>query len=130
MTLQPKIGETEARPERLPLEEYLERYRTYLRVTRGLSRNTLLAYGRDVAVFQAFLRDHGVWDARAVSPQTMTHYMDGLHRMGLAAVSRAGACRRAKPVSLLEARRDCDGRSDPQLTQRRARKALTEDVEL
>ncbi|GMV49193.1 MAG: tyrosine recombinase XerD [Nitrospira sp. OLB3] len=91
MTLQPKIGETEARPERLPLEEYLERYRTYLRVTRGLSRNTLLAYGRDVAVFQAFLRDHGVWDARAVSPQTMTHYMDGLHRMGLAAVSRARA---------------------------------------
>lgn len=77
--------------ERLPLEPFIERYWDHVRIARGLSHNTLLAYQRDVATFQRYLRDVGVDDAREVSPALLSGFLEQLHRSGLAPSSRARA---------------------------------------
>ena len=73
----------------LPLESCIERYWSHVRIARGLSRNTLLAYQRDVAAFQHFLRDHHVYDVREMSPPLLSAFLEHLHRSGLASSSRA-----------------------------------------
>lgn len=78
-------------PERLPLEPFIERYWDHVRIARGLSRNTLLAYQRDVASFQHYLRDQQVSDVRAMSPPLLAGFLDHLHQSGLASSSRARA---------------------------------------
>ena len=78
-------------PERLPLEPFIERYWDHVRIARGLSRNTLLAYQRDVATFQRYLRDRQVSDVREMSPPLLAGFLDHLHRSGLASSSRARA---------------------------------------
>jgi len=78
-------------PERLPLEPFIERYWDHVRIARGLSRNTLLAYQRDVATFQRYLRDRQVSDVREMSPPLLARFLDHLHRSGLASSSRARA---------------------------------------
>jgi integrase/recombinase XerD len=77
--------------ERLPLEPFIERYWDHVRIARGLSHNTLLAYQRDVATFQRYLRDVGVDDAREVSAALLSGFLEQLHRSGLAPSSRARA---------------------------------------
>ena len=73
----------------LPLEPFIERYWSHVRIARGLSRNTLLAYQRDVAAFQQFLRDQHVYDVREMSPPLLSAFLEHLHRSGLASSSRA-----------------------------------------
>lgn len=75
----------------LPLDSVIERYWNHLRIARGLSRNTLLAYQRDVATFQRYLQDHELYEAREVSPPCLSGFLDHLHRSGLAPSSRARA---------------------------------------
>lgn len=75
----------------LPLDSVIERYWNHLRIARGLSRNTLLAYQRDVATFQRYLRDQGLFEAQEVSPPFLAEFLDHLHRSGLAPASRARA---------------------------------------
>ncbi len=75
----------------LPLDSVIERYWSHLRIARGLSRNTLLAYQRDVATFQQYLQDHRLFEARDVSPPFLSGFLDHLHRSGLAPASRARA---------------------------------------
>ncbi len=73
----------------LPLEPLIERYWDHLRIACGLSRNTLLAYRRDVGAFQRYLRDRGVYDARELSPPLLFGFLEHLHHSGLAPSSRA-----------------------------------------
>ena len=73
----------------LPLGEFIERYWDHLRIARGLSRNTVLAYRRDIGTFQRYLRDHDVQDACAVTPPLLSGFLEHLHRSGLASSSRA-----------------------------------------
>lgn len=75
--------------ERLPLDPLIERYWDHLRIACGLSRNTLLAYRRDLGTFQSYLRDQGVHEAGQVSPPLLSGFLDQLHRSGLASSSRA-----------------------------------------
>lgn len=75
--------------DRLPLEPLIERYRDYLRIACGLSRNTVLAYRRDVGAFQRYLRDRGVYDAGELSPPLLFGFLEHLHHSGLAPSSRA-----------------------------------------
>ncbi|MDR4479698.1 MAG: site-specific tyrosine recombinase XerD [Nitrospira sp.] len=86
-------GESEALSspvsERLPLEPFIDRYWDHLRIARGLSRNTLLAYRRDVATFQQYLREQRVYDVREMSPPLLSGFLEHLHRSGLASSSRA-----------------------------------------
>jgi integrase/recombinase XerD len=73
----------------LPLEPFIERYWDHLRIARGLSLNTVLAYRRDIGTFQRYLRDHGVYAADAVTPPLLTEFLEHLYRSGLASSSRA-----------------------------------------
>ncbi|WHZ15868.1 MAG: Site-specific tyrosine recombinase XerD [Nitrospira sp.] len=75
--------------DRLPLDPLVERYWDHGRIVRGLSRNTLSAYRRDVGTFQRYLRDEGIYDARQVSPPFLSGFLEHLHRSGLAPSSRA-----------------------------------------
>lgn len=78
-------------PEQLPLASFIERYWDHVRIARGLSRNTLLAYQRDVAAFQRYLRDRRVYDVREMVPPLLAGFLDHLHQAGLASSSRARA---------------------------------------
>ncbi len=73
----------------LPLDPLVERFWDHLRIARGLSRNTLLAYQRDVATFQRYLYDQRVQAAHDVSPPLLSSFLEQLHRSGLASSSRA-----------------------------------------
>ncbi len=72
-----------------PLDAVVERYWNHLRIARGLSRNTLLAYQRDVATFQCYLREQGLHKAHDVSPPFLAGFLKHLHHSGLASASRA-----------------------------------------
>ncbi|MDP9132457.1 MAG: site-specific tyrosine recombinase XerD [Nitrospirota bacterium] len=76
-------------PDHPPLEPFIERYWDHLRIACGLSRNTVLAYRRDIGAFQRFLRDQGVQDVREVSPPLLSGFLEHLYRSGLASSSRA-----------------------------------------
>ncbi len=83
-------GESAPRvPDRLPLEPFIERYWDHLRIACGLSRNTVLAYRRDIGIFQRYLRDQGLYDAGEVSPPLLSGFLEQLHRSGFAPSSRA-----------------------------------------
>ena len=73
----------------LPLDPLVERFWDHLRIARGLSRNTLLAYQRDVVTFQRYLHDQHVQAAHEVSPPLLSSFLEQLHRSGLASSSRA-----------------------------------------
>ena len=85
----PGRGSGETDP--LPLDPLIDRYWDHLRIARGLSCNTLLAYHRDITTFQRYLRDQGLHDAREVTPPLLAGFLEALHRSGLAPTSRARA---------------------------------------
>jgi integrase/recombinase XerD len=94
----------------LPLEPIIKRYWDYLRIACGLSRNTVLAYRRDVSAFQRYLRDCGVHEARDLSPPLLFGFLEHLHHSGLASSSRAralaavrGLCRFLKQEGMIAA---------------------------
>jgi integrase/recombinase XerD len=64
-------------------------YTSYLVVEKGLSGNTLEAYGRDLAVFMAYLESENARDiARVDTSHILGHLME-LRKQGLSARSRA-----------------------------------------
>jgi integrase/recombinase XerD len=73
----------------LPLEPFIERYWDHLRIGRGLTRNTVLAYRGDIGTFQRYLRDRGVHGADAVTPPLLSEFLEHLYRSGLSSPSRA-----------------------------------------
>ena len=78
-----------APPSPLPLEPFIERFWDHLRIARGLSRNTMLAYRRDIRRFQQYLHTCGVHDANTITPPLLSDFLASLHRAGLASPSRA-----------------------------------------
>ncbi|MCB9519576.1 MAG: site-specific tyrosine recombinase XerD [Myxococcales bacterium] len=52
----------------MTLDEAIQRYLDYLALERGLSPNTLSAYGADLAALAATLTERGIADVQAVSP--------------------------------------------------------------
>ena len=74
---------------RLRLDEAVDMFLDHLKVERGLSRNTLDAYGRDLARFTAFLIERGREDADDVTAADVTEFLINLAEQGLAARSRA-----------------------------------------
>lgn len=69
----------------LAVDEYLN----YLAAERGLARNTLAAYGRDLAAFLDHLDRRGVTSVQATQTSDLTTFLDVLQRRGLAPRSRA-----------------------------------------
>jgi|HigsolmetaAR203D_1030402.scaffolds.fasta_scaffold15214_2 tyrosine recombinase XerC/tyrosine recombinase XerD len=71
--------------------ERLQSYMQYLAAERGLSRNTLESYERDLTQFVAFLKERQVNDPRMVAKPHLTDYLMRLKQQGKspATVARA-----------------------------------------
>lgn len=73
---------------RLALDEGVDLFLDHLKVERGLARNTLEAYGRDLARFVAFLAARGRADVDDIAPLDITDFLLELAQT-LSARSRA-----------------------------------------
>lgn len=80
---------TAPRAPTAPLDRSVDAYLAYLATTRGLSRNTLDAYGRDLAALASFLTARGRGDPRAVDGEDLVDYLGWLRDQSLAPASVA-----------------------------------------
>jgi len=71
------------------MDQYLDLFLNYLVVERGLSANTLDAYGRDLARYLDFLQQEKVADLRQITPPVILRFLVQLKQQNLAARSRA-----------------------------------------
>jgi len=71
------------------VEALIDVYLSHLRVERGLSTNTLSAYGADLGRFAVFCADRGVTSADSVDLGVVSAYLGGLGRTGLGTRSTA-----------------------------------------
>jgi integrase/recombinase XerD len=71
------------------VDALIDVYLSHLRVERGLSSNTLSAYGADLARFAVFCADRGVDSAGGIDLGVVSAYLGGLARTGLGARSTA-----------------------------------------
>jgi integrase/recombinase XerD len=83
-----------AHPESHCVDSFLE----YLAVEKGLARNTLEAYGRDLAAYQAYMHAAKVRRWESVTREHILHFLSAERRRGLEASSLA---RRLVAVKLL-----------------------------
>lgn len=72
-----------------PLDVAIDDFLQHLSVERGLARNTLLAYGQDLARFAAFADARGVGMAGAVEPPLLLAFASSEARAGRSARSQA-----------------------------------------
>jgi len=66
--------------DRDPLARLLLEHETWLTVERGLAKNSLAAYRRDLRRYEQYLRHSGCRDAGAVREATVSAYVDHLKR--------------------------------------------------
>lgn len=71
------------------MNDYLDHYLNYLAVERGLARNTLDAYGRDLARYLDYLEKHQVTNLQGVTPAVVLRFLSHLKAAGLSPRSRA-----------------------------------------
>jgi integrase/recombinase XerD len=71
------------------IDRCIDRFLAHLAAERGLSPNTLTAYGSDLAGLAEHLERKGVRDVRATRPSHLISFLEALSRRGLAATSRA-----------------------------------------
>lgn len=67
------------------MKRYLQLFMNYLAVERGLARNTLEAYERDVTMFLDFLEQNGVNDIKELTASHILHFMAEAKQSGKAA---------------------------------------------
>lgn len=73
------------------MNEFLDLFLNYLTVERGLARNTLDAYGHDLARYLDFLQQENVAGPDAITPTLILRFLAFLKDAGLSARSRARA---------------------------------------
>jgi len=72
------------------MDRYLDFFFNFLSVEKGLSSNTLNAYGRDLAVYTDYLKRHEkIADPVAINQLMVLHYLNFLKSRGLSPRSRA-----------------------------------------
>ncbi len=71
------------------LDHWIDLFLQHLAVEKGLSRNTLEAYGRDLQGYAAFLRAHGIAGIGGSSAEQTLAYFKDLRARGLSARSQA-----------------------------------------
>ncbi len=71
------------------MDQYLDLFLNYLVVERGLSANTLDAYGRDLSRYLDFLQQEKISDANRVTPPVVLRFLAMLKQQHLSARSRA-----------------------------------------
>ena len=57
------------------MEELIKQFLDYLAVERGLSENTLVSYGRDLAKFSQFLGSRSAQDIRKITKNDISKYL-------------------------------------------------------
>jgi integrase/recombinase XerD len=73
------------------MEELLDHFMNFLAVERGLSSNTLEAYGRDLTRYLDFLEGRRLNDPDKIGAQDVMDYLEHLQALGLAPRSRTRA---------------------------------------
>ncbi len=73
----------------LGIDDVIEDYLQHLTVERGLSPNTLAAYGTDLSALARYLEDAGVETVCAVDAPVLLKFLGGLARKGIAPRSQA-----------------------------------------
>jgi len=71
------------------MDNYLDHYLNYLAVERGLARNTLDAYGRDLARYLEYLERNQIATLEKITPAVVLRFLSHLKETGLSARSRA-----------------------------------------
>ena len=71
------------------LTQHTDQFLFYLEVERGLSKNTLEAYSRDLVRYMEFLETRGIMSADKISPAMVLDFLGFLKERGLSARSRA-----------------------------------------
>ncbi len=71
------------------MQEYLDRYITYLTAERGASPHTIANYRREIAELAEFARAQGVTAWEQVTPALLRQWLAALHKKGLAKASIA-----------------------------------------
>jgi integrase/recombinase XerD len=69
------------------MQELLARYLNYLLIERGVAKNTLEAYGRDLQRFILFLQEKGITELNEVMPEVIIEYLVRIKDEGLSANS-------------------------------------------
>ncbi len=69
------------------MKEFIAEFINYLSVERGLAKNTLLAYTRDLNAYVQWLKDKKVVDANVVKREIVVNYMFEMKKAGLSATS-------------------------------------------
>jgi len=73
------------------MDQLLDLFLSYLAVERGLAKNTLEAYGRDLGRYLEFLAGQGVTGADQITPPQVLRFLGQLKAGGLSPRSRARA---------------------------------------
>lgn len=73
------------------MDQYLDLFLSYMVVEKGLSRNTLEAYGRDLGRYLAYLERKKISEPARISPLDVASFLSSLKDGGLGARSRARA---------------------------------------
>lgn len=73
----------------LAVDVAIDDYLQHLTVERGLSRNTLAAYGHDLSRFAAFVAERGVTGVDALDPPLLLAFASQQHQEGMTARSQA-----------------------------------------
>ncbi len=69
------------------MKPLIKEFITYISVERGLAKNTLMAYGRDLERYRALLEEKGIARPEQISRDHITNYMYALKKHGLTASS-------------------------------------------
>jgi integrase/recombinase XerD len=69
------------------MKHWIEEFLNYLAVERGLAKNTLMAYRRDLGFYQEFLQKRGAKDNGIIKREWITDYMFDQKKRGLATTS-------------------------------------------
>ncbi len=118
------------------MQDYLDRYVTYLRAERNASPHTVANYRREIAEFMAFSREHGVAAWTGVTPALLREWLAALHAAGYA---RASVARRISELRAFYAYLHSRGWveanpvqaiSSPKLEQRLPRPLMAEEIEV
>lgn len=73
------------------MNDYLDLFLAYLSVEKGLTKNTLEAYSRDISAWLDFLEEKGCGKLEQIRPTDVANFIAGLKAGGLAPRSRARA---------------------------------------
>lgn len=69
------------------ISEYLDEYMNYMAIEKGVSRNTLEAYGRDLNAYVSFLEKSGVADLQSVTSDHVVSFLGECRKRGLSPAS-------------------------------------------